>query len=212
MSISERMEDALNLKKLLKLPQLLSPKLTKHDNAAAFRVRLRIRLTSVGDGVPQGVEYRPPVGAFRDAGPTPPSTSTASWVFWRARSRVPRRHLRPRRSRAPLPPRRLRQGQRRLRSQSRVNFLNWRFTGSQLSSDDFYAPLSTGLRLRVWPLAVSQCKESAANVIVGDAEGEILLAERADSSRRAIEAVLDGGVIDDAFHLMVHAKASAHLF
>lgn len=30
---------------------------------------LRVRLTSVGDGVPQGVEYRPPVGACSDAGP-----------------------------------------------------------------------------------------------------------------------------------------------
>lgn len=30
---------------------------------------LRVRLTSVGDGVPQSVEYRPPVGARSDAGP-----------------------------------------------------------------------------------------------------------------------------------------------
>lgn len=30
---------------------------------------LRVRLTSVGDGVPQGVEYRPPVGVCSDAGP-----------------------------------------------------------------------------------------------------------------------------------------------
>lgn len=30
---------------------------------------LRVRLTSVGDGVPQGVEYRSPVGARSDAGP-----------------------------------------------------------------------------------------------------------------------------------------------
>ena len=30
---------------------------------------LRVRLTSVGDGVPQGVEYRSPVEARSDAGP-----------------------------------------------------------------------------------------------------------------------------------------------
>lgn len=37
------------------------PRLSEHG--------LRVRLTSVGDGVPQGVEYRPPVGACSDAGP-----------------------------------------------------------------------------------------------------------------------------------------------
>lgn len=31
---------------------------------------LRVRLTPVDDGVPQGVEYRPPVGACSDVGPT----------------------------------------------------------------------------------------------------------------------------------------------
>ena len=42
---------------------------TNHRKSRLLECGLRVRLTSVGDGVPQGVEYRPPVGACSDAGP-----------------------------------------------------------------------------------------------------------------------------------------------
>ena len=41
--------------------------------------------------------------------------------------------------------------------------------GVRLCLNDLYAPLSAGLCLRVWSFAVSQSKESAACVIVGNA-------------------------------------------